>query len=106
LHNSYTTSLLLGFSARIISANYIGAFRKGLRLIYAILLIELISNWHLIDYFVEVLIDFYRKWNGLLNDRDLVQSLDFRIIRVELSDIDPWLIVVSSGITMIYLLRY
>jgi hypothetical protein len=54
-------SLPLGFLAQIISINYIGAFRKGLYWIYAIPLIKLISNWHLIDYSIKVLVDFYRK---------------------------------------------
>ena len=59
LYSSYITRLPLGFLARIISTNYIGAFRKGLRFTYTIPLIRLTSNQYLIDYSIEVLVGFY-----------------------------------------------
>jgi hypothetical protein len=96
----------LGFSARTIYANCAGAFRKELRFIYAIRPIGSTSNWRLTDYSVGASAGFHSQWNGLLNDRNLVRGSDFRIIRVELSGIGPWLATVSSGVTVTRPLKY
>lgn len=58
LRSSYIRNLYLDSQARIISRSYIDAFRSQLSSIYAILRIELTSNFRLTDCSVGVLVGF------------------------------------------------